>query len=297
MRTIRRPGLLLLLLLALTPSVAFAHPEPGDVDGDGVRDEFDNCVNTRNADQTDTDGDRQGDRCDTDADADGIANKLPYLTGGDDNCPLVPNPDQTPADEDDRFGEACYEDTDLDGHPDPLDNCPNAVNPDQLDYDFDRTGDVCDLDDDDDGDFDASDNCQFVYNWEQTDQDGDGIGAACDANDAPPAGPSPPTGSAPPDVTAPTLALTMPRTLRLRELGPTIAVEVRCNERCALRAELIVKRRKVAAGTAALGGRGTTYVFMRRLRRLAPAKATLRLRATDAAGNVSTATRRIALRR
>ena len=89
----------------------------------------------------------------------------------------------------------------------------------------------------------------------------------------------------------------MPRKLRLRELGSSIAVEVRCSEQCAIRATLLVKRRKVAAGTAALGGRGTTYVFMRSLRRLAPATAILKLTATDAAGNRRTASRRIALRR
>ena len=74
----------------------------------------------------------------------------------------------------------------------------------------------------------------------------------------------------------------MPRALRLRELGRSIAVEVRCSEQCAIRDELVVKRKRVASGTAALGGSGTTYVFMRRLRRLTPARATLKLTATDA---------------
>jgi len=101
----------------------------------------------------------------------------------------------------------------------------------------------------------------------------------------------------PPDRAAPTLGLSMPRTLRLREHGRSIAVEVRCNERCRVRADLVVKRRRVAAGTATLGDRGTTYVFMRRLRRLAPAKATLRVTATDVAGNVRSMTLRVRLRR
>jgi hypothetical protein len=301
----RRLGVLLLVAagfaglpaaLAVTPQAAFAHPEPGDIDGDGIRDEFDNCPQTRNADQSDVDGDELGDRCDKDADNDGFENSLPYLDSGDDNCPLVYNPGQEPS-EDPRFGEACYVDTDGDGVPDPLDNCPTMVNNDQADYDFDRTGDVCDPDDDDDGEFDAVDNCPLVYNYDQVDRDGDGLGAACDPNDAPPAASPPPAATSAPDITAPTLRLAVQRTLRLRELGRSIAVEVRCDEQCALRAELVVKRKKVAAGTAALGGRGTTYVFMRKLGRLRPTKATLRLTATDAAGNERTATRTIRLRR
>ncbi len=119
--------------------------------------------------------------------------------------------------------------------------------------------------------------------------DGDGLGAACDPSDTPPANP-PPAGSARHRLTAPTLSLAVPRRLRLAELWPLDrGGGCAAHEECVLRAELIVKRRKVAAGTAALGGRGTTYVFMRRLQRLAPAKATLRLTATDTAGNVSTA--------
>jgi len=284
--------------LAPTPPAALAHPEPGDVDGDGVRDEVDNCAQVKNADQTDADGDGLGDRCDEDADGDGVPNSIPRL-GGPDNCPLAANADQ--ADEDgDGFGDLCDIDTDLDGVQDPLDNCPAIHNPDQADYDFDRTGDVCDPDDDDDGEFDAVDNCPLVYNYDQVDRDGDGLGAACDPDDTPPAGPPPPpppAGSAPPDLAAPTVRIAMPRKLRLRELGRSIAVKVRCSEQCTLRAELRVKRRKVAAGRAALGGRGTTYVFMRKLRRLRPARATLRLTGADAAGNVAKATRRISLRR
>jgi hypothetical protein len=308
----RRLGVLLLVVAGLfvPAATAFAHPEPGDVDGDGIGDQVDNCPQERNGDQQNTDrtwpgGDLLGDRCDTDADADGVPNPTPYyndIRPGTDNCPLVQNPGQEMTEESEPFGEACYVDTDGDSHPDPLDNCPDVANPEQEDYDFDRTGDVCDPDDDFDGEFDAVDNCPLVYNWEQTDADGDGIGAACDDDDtpAPPPGPPPgppPSASAAPDVQAPALRLTMTRTLRLRELGRSIAVEARCSERCTLRADLIVKRRRVASGTAELGGAGTTYVFMRKLRRLRPARATLRLTATDAAGNKRSASKRVRLRR
>jgi beta-glucanase (GH16 family) len=50
-------------------------------------------------------------------------------------------------------------DSDGDGIPNPLDNCPMVPNPDQADYDGDGRGDLCDGDDDDDGVADADDLC------------------------------------------------------------------------------------------------------------------------------------------
>jgi hypothetical protein len=47
------------------------HPEP-DADGDGVTYDLDNCPNTANADQLNTDGDTQGNACDDDDDNDGL---------------------------------------------------------------------------------------------------------------------------------------------------------------------------------------------------------------------------------
>ena len=74
-----RLGTVLLLvasLLAVGANLAVAHPEPNDVDGDGVLNERDNCVTTLNADQSDVDRDGAGDRCDADADNDTILNSL-----------------------------------------------------------------------------------------------------------------------------------------------------------------------------------------------------------------------------
>jgi hypothetical protein len=314
----RRLGHVLLLALgfvAVAAATAAAHPEPNDVDGDGILNQFDNCVNTRNADQKDTDADGPGDRCDPDADGDAVPNPIPYLNPtqvGHDNCPLVANADQTPAPEDPRFGEACYVDSDGDRAPDPLDNCPVIDNPGQDDYDFDRTGDVCDPDDDEDGEFDAVDNCPLVYNWEQADADGDGRGTACDDSET--SGGGGPVGT--PDSLAPTVRVILARTQRLSALGAGLPVEVRCSEGCAVAGRLTVGRTAarrlglsgrtttVAQGSAALAGRGTTYVFMRfkrgvvrRLMRGGAVPASLTLTAADQAGNKLTTTRRVRLRR
>jgi hypothetical protein len=61
-----------------------------------------------------------------------------------------------------------------------VDNCPNAYNPGQEDFDGDDQGDACDPDDDNDLFADVIDNCPFVANQTQTDTDADGVGDACD---------------------------------------------------------------------------------------------------------------------
>jgi parallel beta-helix repeat protein len=74
-------------------------------------------------------------------------------------------------------------DSDDDGIPDLLDNCPDDANEDQLDSDNDRAGDVCDafpFDFDNDSIDDEEDNCPFTPNPDQADADGDGVGDVCE---------------------------------------------------------------------------------------------------------------------
>ena len=80
--------------------------ENQDTDSDGLMDSSDNCPNTANPDQTDTDNDTIGNACDPD----------------------------------------CSGDTESDGVCNEVDNCPADVNADQKDADSDGKGDVCDFD-------------------------------------------------------------------------------------------------------------------------------------------------------
>ena len=137
-------------------------------------DEVDNCPDTPNPDQVDTDGDGIGDACDEDIDGDGILN-------AQDNCPKTSNPDQTDTDGD-GVGDVCDEDIDNDGIPNSRDNCPYVANPDQADTDGDGIGDVCDEDIDGDGVPNEKDNCPTKANPDQKDTDKDGVGDVCDTD-------------------------------------------------------------------------------------------------------------------
>lgn len=70
-----------------------------DLDKDGVADSSDNCPDTSNSDQKDTDSDGSGDVCDLDDDEDGYLDNM-------DNCMLISNPDQLDTDSD-GIGDVC----------------------------------------------------------------------------------------------------------------------------------------------------------------------------------------------
>ncbi len=150
-----------------------------DVDGDGVGDKCDVCIDIPDPLQGDRDGDRVGDACD--------------------NCALRTNPEQDDEDRD-AAGDVCdnclgeanglQRDADGDGVGDPCDTCINEWNPEQVDRDGDGVGDRCDacpldvdpaqLDFDQDGVGDVCDNCPTLNNPVQEDDDGNGRGDICD---------------------------------------------------------------------------------------------------------------------
>jgi outer membrane protein OmpA-like peptidoglycan-associated protein len=153
-------------------------PSIGDTDGDGYRDDVDQCVN----DPEDFDGFQDDDGCsEPDNDRDGILD-------ADDQCPLIPEDRDGDQDQDgcpegvesDRDGDGLIDSRDRcpdepedrdgfqddDGCPDPdndndtildtLDNCPN----DPEDFDNFQDDDGCpDPDNDQDGILDANDRC------------------------------------------------------------------------------------------------------------------------------------------
>lgn len=77
------------------------------------------------------------------------------------------------------------DDTDQDNIPDSADNCPDVPNTNQSDNDEDGDGDLCDLDDDNDDVNDITDNCPNIPNPLQNDLDNNGVGDACEPNVTP----------------------------------------------------------------------------------------------------------------
>ena len=157
-----------------------------DKDGDSVPDYVDNCLNTKNSNQSNFDSDNKGDACDNDDDNDGLHDVLDdcqygYINWNQSNSSLDHDSDGCNDIEDD------YDD-DNDGILDLDDNCPLGVLDWDVDSESDLDGDGCrdideDLDDDGDAILDVDDNCQYIVNPLQEDYEGDGIGDICDIDD------------------------------------------------------------------------------------------------------------------
>lgn len=132
-------------------ALPFNPQETVDSDADGVGDNADNCIDTANPEQVNSDSDSLGNACDPDDDNDGLNDEF-------DPFPLDP-----------------YEqvDTDSDGVGDNGDNCPSVGNADQLNSDTDSLGNECDPDDDNDGLTDAEE-LALGTNSILPDTDGDG---------------------------------------------------------------------------------------------------------------------------
>ena len=301
MRSWRILTIALAVALSLA-GTAFAHPEPGDVDGDTIGDAVDNCPYVYNFDQANADGDLFGNRCDPDYDGDGdtVAPEYRYPGGPTaDNCPGTPNTDQADADGD-GVGDPCDIDTDLDRNADVFDNCPTVWNFGQGDIDSDTQGDACDADIDGDRLANAADNCADVYNPDQRDDDRDGRGLLCDGDDRPAgSGPAP---TPPPDRTKPTLRLAGLRGYERADLAIGLPVGLRASEACSITGRLSAGKRTLARGRAALAGAGRTFVFlranaktMRWLARRDRVRVTLNLRAVDGSGNARAVKRTLAL--
>ena len=126
-----------------------AHPEPGDADGDEVRDEVDNCPTAKNGSQTNTDT-QPASRTPTARATPATRRRRRRRARRERQLPGDANVDQLDTDGD-GHGDACPPvDTDLDGVIDDDDNCDGDANPGQSDLDGDDRGDACDRDDDGD---------------------------------------------------------------------------------------------------------------------------------------------------
>ncbi|EKD93390.1 MAG: hypothetical protein ACD_28C00156G0001 [uncultured bacterium] len=183
----------------LAPQLIFeGHDERHDLDCDGVPDTTDNCEETFNPSQSDSNGDGKGDACDWDQDG---APNSPY---DKDANPSYHVPKSIPSQrwvsdypQHGRFGDdfppSSFEwqnkgryvpDYDFftgGFYYERYDDCPTFYDPNPVKYDFNCNG-VTDgeEDKDNDGTDNDHDNCREIPNPDQKDADGDGWGNACD---------------------------------------------------------------------------------------------------------------------
>ncbi len=193
-----------------------------DSDKDSIANSLDNCPDTPNQNQIDSDADGVGDACDTDLPKNQQAMNLiiEYAgTGGKSLTPTVKDylnagiygvtldnltkintkvsslkigyidtPEKVQILLKEFDIDITQLDSDSDGIKDSIDNCPLTPNPKQTDVDEDGKGDKCaPLDNRNDTDGDGiknnTDNCPLITNPKQADIDNDGKGDVCDPID------------------------------------------------------------------------------------------------------------------
>jgi hypothetical protein len=102
-----------------------------DSDEDMIADEDDNCLESYNPDQTDTDGDGMGDACDDDDDGDGILDE--FESDGDTDSDGIPDQQDDDDDGDGTPTENEQPDDNHDGNPDDAADSDEDGTPDYLD--------------------------------------------------------------------------------------------------------------------------------------------------------------------
>jgi Thrombospondin type 3 repeat len=196
---------------------------------------------------------------------------------------------------------------DNDAFPDSADNCRTTASGDQTNTDGDAEGDACDGDDDNDGVSDAVE-ASVGSNPRAVDSDGDG---RSDGADACPTRAGT-TANGCPDEAAPGVGVSgVPRRIaRRRFVARGLPVTLNPNEAASFRLRLLGRLRGTSIARAgdvvvaerslplAAGRRTTRLRVPRPVRRRLARRLRLRLEvvATDAAGNRTTVTRRVAVR-
>jgi hypothetical protein len=194
----------------------------------------------------------------------------------------------------------------------PPDNCPTVAGDDQADLDADGIGDACDPDIDGDGLSNAAESA-IGSNPRSTDSDGDG---KLDGADACPTEAASTANGCPdipalPDKTAPTVTVSkLAKKLKFSKFLKGVTLRVKPSESSSFLFELVAAARKATvskAGDVVLAssslklGAGERSVKLRPNRKLVAGRrkftVTVRVTATDAAGNRKVVTKKLSVTR